>query len=141
MPIRALLLFLIFCFCTGCSSGIIPCPEVKGLKLKKSQVNKRIRFPDRTIAREEPEPVITVSSDANTPQPGPRNSQRYRYVKYTIEHVDVEDLECPKPGDKKKPRAVRENIRKNKKRIRYYYEVPAADSIASLRATYSERTR
>lgn len=139
MPIRAMLLFLIICFCTGCSSGIIPCPEIKGLKLKKSQVNKRIRYPDRSIAREEPEPVITVSSDASTPQERPRSSQRYRYVKYTIEHVDVEDLECPRPGDKKMPRAVKENIRKNRKKIRYYYEMPAADSIASRHANYPGR--
>ena len=139
MPIRAMLLFLICCFCAGCSSGIIPCPEIKGLKLKKSQVNKRIRYPDRNIAREEPEPVITVSADASTPQESPRSARRYRYVKYTIEHVDVEDLECPRPGDKKMPRAVKENIRKNRKKVRYYYEVPAADSIASLRATYPGR--
>lgn len=139
MPVRAMLFFLIFCFCTGCSSGIIPCPEIKGLKLKKSQVNKRIRYPDRKIAREEPEPVITVSSDASTPQENPRNAQRYRYVKYKIEHVDVEDLDCPKPGDRKMPRAVKDNIRKNRKKIRYYYEVPAADSISSRQATYPGR--
>lgn len=137
MPIRAMVLFLILS--TGCSSGIIPCPEVKGLKLKKSQVNKRVRMPERNVTREEPEPVITVSSDANTPQQNPRNAQRYRYVKYTIQHVDVEELDCPRPGEKKMPRAVKDNIRKNRKKIRYYYEESSADSIASLQATYPTR--
>jgi hypothetical protein len=121
MLIRTLILFLLIC--TGCSSGIIPCPEVRGLKLKKSPVAKRIR----SIDREEPEPVITVSSDARTPQTTSRN--RYKYVKYTIQHVDVEELDCPKPGDRKVPKAVKDNVRKNRKKVRYYYEESAADSV------------
>ena len=89
------------------------------------------------IVREEPEPVITVSSDAKTPQPTARN--KYRYVKYTMQHIDVEEMDCPKPGEKKMPRAVKENIRKNRKKIRYYYEEPAPDSLSSLSATYPKR--
>ena len=135
MLIRVIVFVLVFC--TGCKSGIIPCPEVKGLKLKKSQVNRRVRMPERQIVREEPEPVITVSSDAKTPQPTTRN--KYRYVKYTMQHIDVEEMDCPKPGEKKMPRAVKENIRKNRKKIRYYYEEPAPDSLSSLSATYPKR--
>lgn len=127
MLIRAIVLFLVLC--TGCRSGIIPCPEVKGLKLKKSQVNKRFRM-DRDV-REAPEPVITVSSDAKTPQPTRKNSNKVRYVKYTMQHIDVEEMDCPKPGERKTmPRAVRENIRKNRKKIRYYYEDAASDTLA-----------
>ena len=137
MLIRAIVLFLIFC--TGCSSGIIPCPEVKGLRLKKSQVNKRTRFHERNTPRQEAEPVITVSSEAETPQPNIRSSKRYRYVKYTIEHVDVEELDCPRPGEKKMPRKVKDNIRKNRKKVRYYYEEAPTDSIAQLPATYPRR--
>ncbi|HEY9487860.1 MAG TPA: hypothetical protein VIQ51_05990 [Chryseosolibacter sp.] len=108
------------------------------MKLKKSQVNsKRIHFPDRT-PRQEAEPLITVSSDAKTPQSS-RNANRYRYVKYTIQHVDVEELDCPKPGEKKMPKAVKENIRKNRKKIRYYFEETATDSLELLPATYPRR--
>jgi hypothetical protein len=136
MLIRVIVLLLILC--TGCRSGIIPCPEVKGLKLKKSQVNRRVRMPERHIAREEPEPVITVSSDAKTPQTTAKN--KYRYVKYTIQHVDVEEMDCPKPGEKKNmSRTVKENIRKNRKKIRYYYEEASTDSLSSLPATYPKR--
>lgn len=137
MLIRAIVLFLIFS--TGCSSGIIPCPEIKGLKLKKSQVNKRMRFPERNVARHDAEPVITVSSEAETPQQNTRNSKRYRYVKYTIEHVDVEELDCPRPGEKKMPRKVKDNIRKNRKKVRYYFEEAPTDSLAQLPATYPRR--
>jgi hypothetical protein len=141
MLIRIMVLVLLFC--TGCRSGIIPCPEVKGLKLRKSQVNKKFRFPERNIAREQPEePVITVSSDAKTPQQNARNSNKYREVKYTIQHVDVEELDCPKPGDKKSmPRAVKENIRKNKKKVRYYYQDVNTDSLQLLPSTYPKGSR
>ena len=128
MLIRIMVLSLVLC--TGCRSGIIPCPEIKGLKLKKSHVGKRMRFNDRPMTKDDAEPVITVSSDAQTPQQSPRNSNKYRYVEYTIQHVDVEDLDCPKPGEKKvMPRAVRENIRKNRKKVRYYYQEAGADSL------------
>lgn len=135
MLIRVIVIFMVLC--TGCRSGIIPCPEVKGLRLKKSQVNKRVRLPERHVTREEPEPVITVSSDAKTPQPTAKN--KYRYVKYTMQHIDVEEMDCPKPGEKKTPRAVKENIRKNRKKIKYYYEGASADSLSSLPATYPRR--
>jgi hypothetical protein len=136
MLIRAIVLFLILC--TGCKSGIIPCPEVKGLRLKKSQVSKKFR-PERTLPRDEAEPVITVSSDAKTPQATSKNSNKYKYVKYTIQHVDVEELDCPRPGEKRNtPRAIKDNIRKNRKKVRYYYEEPPSDSL-QVGATRTDR--
>ncbi len=132
MLIRAFILFLVIC--TGCSSGIIPCPEVKGLRLKKSHAGKNFRGWDRH--RDEPEPVITVSSDARTPQQSSKN--KYRYVRYTIEHVDVEEMDCPKPGEKKIPKSVKENIRKHRKKMRYYYE-PGADSLSLVPSSHPSR--
>ena len=137
MLIRAILFFLIIC--TGCRSGIIPCPEVRGPKLKKSHISKRVRHSETNILREEPEPVVTVSSEARAPEQNPKNSNRHRYVRYTIQHVDVEEMDCPKPGQKKMPRAVKENIRKNRKKVRYYYEETPSDSVAALPATYPKR--
>lgn len=123
MLIRAIIFLLVVC--TGCSSGIIPCPEVKGLRLKKSSVSKRFR--NERPMRQEPEPVITVSSEAKTPQPSSRN--KYKYVKYTIQHVDVNEMDCPRPGEKKMPKAVKDNIKKNRKKVRFYYEEVARDSL------------
>ncbi|MEX1241890.1 MAG: hypothetical protein WEB30_19375 [Cyclobacteriaceae bacterium] len=138
MLLRIMVLILVLC--AGCRSGIIPCPEVRGLRLKKSQVNKRFRVPERHAPREHAESVITVSSDAKTPQPSSKNSNKYRYVKYTIQHVDVEELDCPKPGEKKgMPRALKENIRKNRKKVRYYYQEASTDSLELLPATYPKR--
>ena len=121
MLVRCIVLFLLCC--TACRSGIIPCPEVEGLRLKKSQVNKRLRWPER--------PVITVSSNAKTLQPTSKKAKKYKYVEYTMQHVDVDELDCPKPGEKKMPRAVKENIRKNKKKIRQYYRQIGTDTQAS----------
>ena len=138
MLIRCIVLFLIFC--TACRSGIIPCPEVKGLRLKKSHVNKRLRFPERSMGNtlQQAESVITVSTDAKTLQPTSKN--KYRYVKYTMQHIDVEEMDCPKPGAKKTmPRTVKENIRKNKKKIRHYYREINTDSLELIPATYPQR--
>lgn len=131
MLIRAIILFLILC--TGCRSGVIPCPEVKGLRLKKSPVVKRFRQVPR-----EPEPVITVASDARTPQQTSRN--RYKYVKYTVQHIDVEEMDCPKPGEKRTvPKAVKNNIRKNRKKVRYYYPDSEDDSLQLIHSTDAKR--
>lgn len=132
MLTRSIVIFLILC--TGCSSGIIPCPDVKGLRLKKSPLSKRFRFPERD-PRQEPDPVITVSSDARTP-----SKNRTRYVKYTIQHIDVEEMDCPKPGEKRTlPKAVKNNIRKNRKKVRYYYEQAATDSLQLVPANHQRR--
>ncbi|MEO5602673.1 MAG: hypothetical protein ABIR06_17255 [Cyclobacteriaceae bacterium] len=106
--------------------------------MKKSQANKRVRFPEKT--RPQQEEVFTVSSDAKTPQPTAKNTHKYRYVKYTMQHVDVEELDCPKPGAKKTlPKAVKENIRKNKKKIRSYYQEMGSDSLALAPNSFPKR--
>jgi hypothetical protein len=108
------------------------------LRLRKSNVGKRLRLPERAIRDQEP--VITVSTDAKTLQPNSKNANKYRYVKYTMQHVDVEELDCPKPGAKKTmPRGVKENIRKNKKKIRYYYRETEGDTLALAPATGPNR--
>jgi hypothetical protein len=54
--------------------------------------------------------------------------------------VDVEDLDCPRPGEKKvMPRAIRENIRKNRKKVRYYYREARADSLNLMPSGYQKR--
>jgi len=129
MPLRLLIVLLICC--AGCRSGIIPCPDPEIAKLKKSSALKRMR------ARQPVEPVSTVASNAETPS---KKSTRYRYVPYEIQRVDVEEMDCPRPGEKKTmPKAVRNNIRKNKKKIRYYYDHPASDSL--LLSTSATRPR
>ena len=130
---------ILFLFCTACRSGIIPCPEVKGLRLKKSNFSKRSRYPEKTVAFAQVEPEITVSSDAKTLRPISKSTNKSRYVKYTMQHIDVEEMDCPKPGARKTmPKTVKENIRRNKKKIQLYREINS-DTLELIPATYPQR--
>jgi hypothetical protein len=52
-------------------------------------------------------------------------------VKPPLEHVDVEEWDCPKPGAKRAmPKEIKDNIRKNRKAYEEYYK-HRADSIHS----------
>lgn len=137
MLIRCIVILLLFC--TACRSGIIPCPEVKGLRLKKSNFSKRSRYPEKTVAFAQVEPEITVSSDAKTLRPISKSTNKSRYVKYTMQHIDVEEMDCPKPGARKTmPKTVKENIRRNKKKIQLYREINS-DTLELIPATYPQR--
>ncbi len=130
---------ILFLFCTACRSGIIPCPEVKGLRLKKSNFSKRSRYPEKSVAFAQVEPEITVSSDAKTLRPISKSTNKSRYVKYTMQHIDVEEMDCPKPGARKTmPKTVKENIRRNKKKIQLYREINS-DTLELIPATYPQR--
>lgn len=136
-----LIRFIVFLFliCTACRSGIIPCPEVKGLRLKKSHFSKRSRYPEKSVDFAQVEPEITVSSDSKTLRPISKSTNKSRYVKYTMEHIDVEEMDCPKPGVRKTmPKAVKENIRRNKKKIQLYREINS-DTLELIPATYPKR--
>lgn len=137
MLIRCIVILLLFC--TACRSGIIPCPEVKGLRLKKSNFSKRSRYPEKSVAFAQVEPEITVSSDAKTLRPISKSTNKSRYVKYTMQHIDVEEMDCPKPGARKTmPKTVKENIRRNKKKIQLYREINS-DTLELIPATYPQR--
>lgn len=136
MLIRLIVIFLICC--TACRSGIIPCPEVKGLRLKKSNYSRRSRPPEKTtFSLRQDDTEMTVSSDAKTLKPMARSTNKSRYVKYTMQHIDVEEMDCPKPGSRKTmPKAVKENIRRNKKKIQHYREI-SADTLVFVPAQQS----
>ena len=90
--------------CTSCQSGLIPCPTVKADKVKKSS-GKRGYFSPKmvTASAKEAKPEITKRTTRPVTRPA-------------LENIDVEEWDCPKPGAKKHmPKALRENIRKNKK--------------------------
>lgn len=86
---------------TACQSGRIPCPENKYAKLKKSS-GKRHAL------------VYTARAEQNneTANTKPKATR-------AVANVGIEDWDCPKPGEKKYlPKSVKENIRKNFKKIK-----------------------
>ncbi|HTJ49943.1 MAG TPA: hypothetical protein VL443_10845 [Cyclobacteriaceae bacterium] len=88
--------------CTACQSGLIPCPEVKTVRSRRITIYKSFH-----------ESSGSLSSDARI---------HARYSKGSddrmIQSVSVEEWDCPRPGQKKyMPKSVKENIRKNLKKV------------------------
>jgi hypothetical protein len=101
MGTRVALVFILFCF--ACQTGRIPCPKTKKVRLEKS-VRKRQAY------------VMTARAETEIPKVQPR-SGRMASVK-EIQHVNIEEWDCPKPGSRKyMPKAVKENIRRNMERV------------------------
>lgn len=101
---------LILFFCTACQSGLIPCPRVKTAKIKRSNVHNAFY-----------ESMLSLS--AKNEEDDHSNNLHYRASKSNetkaIQNVSVEDWDCPHPGTKKYlPKSVRENIKKNMKKIK-----------------------
>jgi hypothetical protein len=118
MLIRLFFLLIIF---TGCQSGFIPCAKVRPDKVKKSTVRKNFRYAERnTTASAREVPVVQARP----------NYSRGAEVRPALENINVEEWDCPKPGARKNiPKALKDNIRKNKKAYESYYR-NKADSIA-----------
>lgn len=125
MLLRALLVLLVLCF--GCRtheySGIkeIKCPEFKAKKLRKNYHAFRVRTPrktDRTTsAKNKKDQSIFRTRIEHLQTTTDENFD----LKPILHQVNVEDLDCPKPGmGKNLPKAVKQNIRRNNKKIRSY---------------------
>lgn len=87
----------------SCHGGLIPCPRVKTAKLQKHY---------RPSAQ-----YLSAKAEREADADLQRQRMRDPNVKY-VQDVSVEDWDCPHPGAKRyKPRAVKENIKKNLKKI------------------------
>jgi hypothetical protein len=101
MSARLIGIILVLAFCSACQMGKIPCP-----KNKEARVRKHFRPSASMLSAK-------ADREPETPRPSPKNSDP-RFVK----NVSVEEWDCPKPGAKKyKPKAVKDNIRKNMNKI------------------------
>jgi hypothetical protein len=116
------LMLVILIFCTSCQSGIIPCPVVKADKVKRSNGRRGYFAPKMMTASVKESKETTEAKTRVRPQARP-----------ALEHVDVEEWDCPKPGGKRNmPKSLKENIRKNKKAFESYYK-SRADSVSARR--------
>jgi hypothetical protein len=94
---------------TSCQYGLIPCPRVKGDRMKRSRAKLSYYSPRAVTASVEEKPSQDLRRRPD-PKPAP------------LEHINVEEWDCPKPGQKKMPKAVKDNIRKNRKAYGSYYK-------------------
>jgi hypothetical protein len=112
-------LSIILIFMTSCQYGLIPCPTPKGERMKRSRARLSYYSPRMMTASVEDTKKQT-SDLKRRPEPTPA----------PLEHVDVEEWDCPKPGQKKVPKAVKDNIKKNRKAYGSYYK-SRIDSLAA----------
>lgn len=115
---------------TACRNGLIPCPTVKSDKMKKTVINKRLRYAERNT---------TASIEPVNNQPSNRTRPLHNYraeIKPTLEHMNVEEWDCPKPGMKRNvPKTLKDNIKKNRKAYEDYYKNRYEhDSLAAAKA-------
>ncbi|MBL0743147.1 hypothetical protein [Chryseolinea lacunae] len=112
---RSIVLFLAIAL-MSCQGGKIPCPRIKTAKLHKHY---------RPSA-------AALSAKAEREENDELQHQRSPSARY-VQDVSVEDWDCPHPGAKKyKPKSVKENIKRNLKKINSDSQntVPA-DSVSS----------
>ncbi len=129
----ARLFLLVFIACTACQSGKIPCPEVKFAKVKKSNIHKRNKLdlgPSKVLAS-----TKSINGHEGTKREVDLNRLRASKVtgKQMLEQYgSVEEWDCPSPaGKKRQSKVVKENIRKNEKKMREHLKSrSASDSIS-----------
>jgi hypothetical protein len=102
------LLVLVIILSTACQSGIIPCPKVKTAKIKRNTYHKSFR-----------NSATSFSADASDDSGNLHNKSSKTKDGRVTKNISVEEWDCPRPGSKKYlPKAVKENIRKNMRKIK-----------------------
>ncbi|MDH4296023.1 MAG: hypothetical protein OEV74_07080 [Cyclobacteriaceae bacterium] len=102
MTIRALASLLLIC--SACQVGKIPCPRMKTVKLHKSFRPSATMLSAK--ASQTSEPAVQSSRESKP------NDVRF------IQNISMEEWDCPRPGEKHyMPKSVKQNIRKNWKKI------------------------
>lgn len=112
---------------TSCQSGRIPCPEVKTTKLHRNKINPAKSTPFY-ISKQQAEKESTTRVNVT------RESQTEKWV---LKHESVEEWDCPKPGQKHVPKSVKDNIKKNMKKVKNHYKKRV--ELDSLGAVYIQK--
>lgn len=108
MVTRGCFIIVLALIVSSCQNGLIPCPTAKAPKYKKSTARQAYYSPRLASAKPAvPQKRYTRPPDEKIPP---------------LQHVDVEEWDCPKPGSKRPlPKAVRDNIKRNKKAYDQFY--------------------
>jgi len=105
---KIVLILLVLVWCNACQTGKIPCPKPRYAKAKKTVIRKNFAQAESSVSargeREDDKPQIR----------GVRGTEAKM-----IHNISVEEWDCPRPGVRKyMPRSVRDNIRKNFKKLK-----------------------
>jgi hypothetical protein len=106
--------------CCACQTGRIPCPDSRGPRIHKVKVKNNKRFLEYTAS------VSSERGQEKSSTQARENDQRF------VRNVSQDEWDCPKPGEKKyMPKSVKDNIRKNMKRIRSANRQQEPDSVGT----------
>jgi hypothetical protein len=118
---RLLLLLVLSSFgfaLLSCQSGRLPCPKPQSAKLQKSGNHKRYKAYYSSL---------TAKVDEDKESQRKSKSEDPKFVK----NVSVEEWDCPEPGSRKYlPKRVKDNIRRNAKKMNQDAAKSTADSVA-----------
>ena len=107
------LIFLMLFLGTACQSGIIPCPRVKTARAKKTIIHKHFLESASSLSAK----ASAEEHDASTAKTQHAKNSKGAEIK-VIGNVTPEEWDCPRPGRRKyMPKTVKENIRKNLRKI------------------------
>ncbi len=121
MAPRLLLLLIFLASCAGLNE--MGCPRVKVVKLNRKPSNYM-----KTHYR-------SLSASNRVTERERDNARDIKLRQRPVKTVSIEEWDCPKPGSPTPlPKAVRENIRKNRKKFDSYYKNRVAvDSVSTTR--------
>lgn len=105
--VARLIILAIFILC-GCRVGLIDCPEARGPKARQTVINtKSLR----------PEDLYVSSMPTKDIHQG-RSVAELREQKQNHKNpATIEEWDCPRPGEQKNNKIVRNNIRKMEKKM------------------------
>jgi hypothetical protein len=114
---RILLIMVLLCF--GCQTGRIPCPKPKSKLIRSGHYRAYRAYSSSLTAQIDKKDAHDRSREIK-----PTDS---KYVK----NVSAEEWDCPNPGARKYlPRNVKENIRRNARKVEEDGRKNAGDSIS-----------
>ena len=100
--------------CTACQGSLIPCPKIKTAKLQKHY---------------RPSASALSARASQAEAESERKDVKINEVHF-IQNISVEEWDCPKPGSKHyMPKSVKENIKRNKRKIESDFKKQQADSL------------
>lgn len=101
--------FMIIAFLfTACRAGEMACPEPRTVKLNRRPANYQMKIQQRQVS-------------ASAKEDKEKFSRVERQIRPVKSSASIEEWDCPKPGSKTIPKAVKENIKKNRKKFDNYY--------------------
>lgn len=107
----------------ACTSGIIPCPTVKPVKLRESHARqvKKAYHEESPVASARPHHDFTPSDKKDI----------------LANKMNVEEWDCPRPGSRQNKKMIRDNKKRMEKRVRVMmkkqHEMKQTDPLTNIR--------